>query len=152
MAEMSRGRGVFGRLLTALGLAWVFWGFFGPVIGRQFGNSFVDLPPLPGIVIFFIGRALTRGGGRGESRPQQDTRPEAQAPPRLEPPVRPAPAPERTTQELRPVAEPVALSEVMLEAPPEGSEPDLPVSDAVAIRKTSAEMVAEARKRYGRRP
>lgn len=149
MAEVSRGRGIFGRLLAALGVAWVFWGFLGPVIGLQFGSSLVDLPILPGIVIFFIGRALNRGSRRDASTPEQDVPKEAPVPPRPEPRVRPAPVPERPVREPSP--EPVAISEVILDSF-EAPEHDLPDPDDIPVRKTSAEMVAEARRRYGTRP
>lgn len=151
MAEGSRGRGIFGRLLAALGLAWVFWAFLGPTIGLQFGNALADLPILPGIVIFFIGRALSRGRRGDESTPQQDTSTELPAPPRPEPRVGPAPKPERAPREPLPMTEPLAVSDVMIEVF-ESPEPDLPVPDEMSMRKTSAEMVAEARKRFGRRP
>ena len=146
MAEVSRGRRVLGRLLTALGLAWIFWGFLGPAFESGFGNSLVDVPIFPGIVMFFIGRVLSGGGRRRRTKPQEDTSTEARVPPRPEPRVRPAPIPERTIAKPVPATEPDAVSEVILEAF-EAPEPDL----AVPARKTSAEMVAEARERFGRR-
>lgn len=127
------------------------WGFFGPAIGLQFGNPFVDVPVLPGIVIFFIGRALSRRSTQGASRPQRDTPTENRVPSRPEPRVKPAPMPERSIQEPLPETEPVEVSEVIFEAL-ESPEPDLTVPGEMPNRKTSAEMVAEARERYGRRP
>jgi len=151
MAEVSRGRGIFGRLLVAVGLAWVFWGLFGPAIGVQFGNSLVDLPILPGIVILFIGRSLSRGNRRRSPEPQHDAPTGVRVPPRPESRARPAPIPETNMREPRSATETAAVPEVILGAF-EVPEPDLPAPDELPIRRTSAEMVAEARERFGRRP
>ena len=150
MAEVSRGRGVFGRLLAGSGLIWVVWGFFGSLIGRQFGIDLVDLPILPGLVIFFLGRALARGAGRGEPSPQREPA-ETQAPPRSEPRVRPSPVREKPRLEVPPMPEPAVVPEVIVEAfEPTDAQP--PIVEAMPARKSSAEMVAEARERYGKRP
>ena len=151
MAEISRGRGIFGRLLAGFGLVWVFWGFFGSVIGSQFGNDLVDLPILPGIVVFFLGRALTRGTRRVEPSAQPETPAETRVPPRPETRVRSSPVREKTRLEVPPVLEPASVAEDIVEAL-EAPEPRSSMLDGRSTRKTSAEMVAEARERYGRRP
>ena len=150
MAEVSRGRGIFGRLLAAIGLVWVFWGFFGSVIGLQFGRDLVALPILPGLVIFFLGRALARRASRGELSSRGEATAEDQSPP-PDPRVRPSPVPEPIRLEAEAVPEPDRVSDVIVGAfePP---EPELSVPDYPATRKSSAEMVAEARQRYGKRP
>ena len=150
MAEVSRSRRVLGRLFAGLGLAWIFWGFLGPAFESGFGNNFVDVPIFPGIVMFFIGRVLSGGGRRRRSEPQEDTPTEVGIPPRPEPRVRPAPIPERSIAKPVPATEPDAVSEVILEAF-EVPESDLTVPGEVPPRKTSAEMVAEARERFGKR-
>lgn len=151
MAEGSRGRGIFGSLLAGSGLIWVLWGFFGSSIGRQFGIDLVDLPIFPGLVIFFLGRALARGSGRGEPSSRRESPAGTQAPPRPEPQVRPSPVREKPRLEAPPVPEHAGVSEVIIEAF-EAPEKQPPIVDAMLARKTSAEMVADARERYGKRP
>lgn len=165
MAEVSRGQNVFGRLLTAAGLVWVFWAFFGEVIELELGRRLVSLPVFPGIVLLFIGRAIARGARRGEietrqrpSTSQTDTRPE---PRRSRPSPAPAKRPE-TRVELEPAAPPPVTPEPA-ERSGRAPSPEVMIgslgrsgdgsSDAekTPVRKTSAEMVAEARARYGKR-
>ena len=142
---------MLGRLLAAIGLVWVFWGFFGAVIGLQFGNDLLRLSPLPGIVIFFLGRALARRAQRGELSPKRESPSEAQVPARLEPQTTPSPVRERSPQEPPAAPQSPGVAEVIMETfePPEPQESLL---EAPGSRKTSAEMVREARERFGRRP
>lgn len=147
MAEVSSGRRVTGRLLVAVGLVWIFWGFFGEVIELQMGRRLLSLPILPGIVLFFVGRSLIR---RSRRKPlPAGGKIKAETPlPRPEPRVSaPGPTREIDRRNPRPVAEPDE-SEVMVEAF-EIPEPELSTSAGTGARKTSAEMVAEARKRFG---
>ena len=150
MAEVSRGRGIFGRLLAGIGLVWVFWGFFGSVIGQQFGNDLANLPILPGIVIFFLGRALARRP-RKEPSAQREVPTETRAPRRPGAQVRPSPVRHQTRPEASLAPEPAGVSEVIDETF-EAPEPRMSMLDGHFTRKTSAEMVAEARERYGKRP
>lgn len=153
MAEVSRGRTVFGRLLTALGFVWVFWSLFGDLVTLELGTTPVSLPLLPGFVFLFVGRALSRGARRQSApEPVEQQRPARTAPMPAPRTVEPPPPPSRPKFEApMPIVEEdqVAMEEVMTEA----MEAELErMSDGSEVRKTSAEMVAEARQRFGKRP
>lgn len=162
MDDVSGRRSIFGRLLTALGFVWLFWSLFGDLVTLEFGTTPIDVPILPGFVFLFLGRALSRGARRGAARSEEvepsPPRTERQARLPLPPNESPAPSP----VELRPVPSPTPLEEmeVAVEDPVvieedivEAMETDLdPAPESIGVRKTSAEMVAEARRRFGRRP
>ena len=153
MAEVSRGRTVFGRLLTAIGFVWLFWALFGDLVTLELGTTPINLPLLPGFVLLFVGRAVSRGSRR-EPEPapvEQPRRPRTFSMPTPRS-TQPPPSPSRPKPELTvPIVEEdqVAMEEVMTEA----MEAELErMSDGSEVRKTSAEMVAEARQRFGKRP
>lgn len=153
MDEVSRGRTVFGRLLTALGFVWLFWSLFGDLVTFELGTTPINLPLLPGLVFLFVGRALSRGARRRvDPAPAEQQRPATTVPRPAPRSVEPSPSPSRPTYEApMPIVEQdqVAIEEVMTEA----MEAELQrISDGTEVRKTSAEMVAEARQRFGKRP
>lgn len=150
MADGSGGRGIFGRVLTFGGIAWIFWAVFGQVIALEFGSGALDLPLLPGLVILFLGRALTRARGGQEPVPQEPGSGSKQ-PTRPRPQARPRPV------SVHRASQPVSASPERVETVEEVPEPyeetgDMPQPAEMPPRKTSAEMVEEARARYGRRP
>lgn len=151
MAEVSRGRGIFGRLLTAFGFVWLLWSFFGELVTLELGATPIDLPLLPGFVFLFLGRALSRGARRRpiESTSDESPRPQSRRP--AQPRVQPKPSPRESILERpEPVVEDqVMIEEVMVQAL---ETDEAPVSEGTAARKSSAEMVAEARQRFNRRP
>lgn len=164
MSEISRRRAVFGRLLTGIGFVWFFWALFSDLVPLDVGSTPVDLPILPGFVMLFLGRALSRGERSRPTGPDQGT---AQRPQPTKPvvtkvePRRAPPAPPPTEPLLSRDEQPVAIEEaVIVEEPGMGEEPLLePVkagpdrshTTSGTSRMTSAEMVAEARKRFGKK-
>lgn len=158
MAEASPKRAVVGRVTAAFGLAWIFWAFFGEVIGLQLGRTLLSLPILPGIALLFIGRAISRGsrvrpGSGPEAEPpgrplgtQTRRRPVETTPRSSSPRPRPSPPPVRPEPMTpEPETEAMAAFEGIAEEIAEALE-------GTTVRKTSAEMIAEARERFGRRP
>lgn len=129
----------FGRLLTALGVLWMAWAIVTGLLIRV--QPDISLPFLPGLLFFFVGRAMTKAGRR---KPLEDAEPSSQVPPAPSPRrrqvSRPAPEPRHQPEPERPtdpVLEIPDLEEAILDAPP-------PMS--------SEEMVAEARRQFGPRP
>lgn len=156
MAEVSPKRAVIGRVTAAFGLAWIFWAFFGEVIGLQLGRTLLSVPILPGIALLFIGRAISRGsrvrpGSEAEplGRPlgtQTRRRPVETMPRSPSPRPRPSPPPVRP-ESMTPEPERDAMAAF------EGIAEDIAEAvEGTTVRKTSAEMIAEARERFGRRP
>lgn len=147
MAENAT-RGRIGRALTAFGIAWIIWSFISGsgLIDLEFADRFVDLPLLPGIALVFLGRILGRNARRAEAEDlAPDTAPEANT----APPPTPIPRPERRRViETTPEPEAQILSQAISGMDREIAE----AADPTGTRKTSAEMVAEARKRFGGRP
>lgn len=150
MAEVSNGRARFGRFLTALGFVWFFWALFGRLIMVELGTTPLDLPILPGFAILFLGRALSRGARAPTTEPESVESPPARTPTRRPAPVEappPPPPPVVDLSELLEVEQPV-IDEAM---PADGEiDMDQGLSDS-PHRMTSAEMVAQARKRFGNR-
>lgn len=147
MAENAT-RGRIGRGLTALGIAWIIWSFISGsgLIDLEFANRFVNVPLLPGIVLVFLGRVLGRNARRVES--QDDSAPQETPSPSSAPTPLPRPKPRVAVIESTPEPEARVLSEAV-----SGMEEE--IADAVDLsgtRKTSAEMVEEARRRFGSRP
>lgn len=104
----------------------------------------LGLPFLPGLLFFFVGRALARAGGR---EPLPDTEPARQEPrPRPIQQQRPAPRPEPETRFEPQLDEPEPVE-------PLGGLADLE-EEILELRPpmTSEEMVADARRRFGPRP
>lgn len=152
MAESSRGRSLFGRLLTGFGLVWLFWSLFGDLVTLELGTSPISLPLLPGFVFLFIGRALGRGARRRVPEPQEAESPRPQPTRAPDPrPVESLPSlPKSRTRDVIPVVEeePIAVAEVITESVASDMEQMI---EQAGTRKSSAEMVAEARERFGRR-
>lgn len=196
-SDSARGRTLFGRLLTALGLIWLFWAIITSrgLVDLEFGRNLVSLPIFPGIVLLFIGRAIARSS-RARTRREE---PVSETPSRgsrsqpLRPSVRPAPeraesAPpaEPSRPSVQPSSqqtespssadylpqrsgrqgkEPVSIEELVLTQVSAEKELEISADDEdgtltessspdrqTGRPKTSAEMVAEARQRYGKRP
>lgn len=158
MAESSR-RNVLGRVLTVLGFVWILWAVAGDMVAFEMGRNLVSLPLLPGIVLLFIGRAVTRSSRRrqNEELPGLEAEPLSNPSKRRLPPesirpssMRPSPPPdppvERRSIRTSPEPEADAITHALENMQEE-------IADAVgsaAARKTSAEMVAEARRRFGK--
>lgn len=150
MAEVPRGRALFGRFLTSFGFIWLLWAFFGELVAVEFGVTPIDLPLLPGFVFLFLGRALSRGARRPAGpEPQESPQPQTRRPAPLQAEPRPS-MPRARFEEPEPIEleETVAIEKIVAEAI-EG-EVDR-IAEEAGTRKTSAEMVAEARERFGRR-
>lgn len=133
-----------GRVLTALGIAWMGWALFTGLFRLGGELEGLGLPFLPGLIIFFVGRAMTKAG---ERRPLPEPGQSQQAAEMKPPPVRrtaPAPAPEPV---IRYEPEPEMSDEPSVELP-DLEEEILELPPAM----TSEEMVAEARRRYGPHP
>lgn len=151
MAEVSRRRGVFGRFLTAFGFIWLLWALFGELVTLELGATPIELPLLPGILFLFAGRALSRGARvrPATSEPEEPRQSETPRPARrpVEPRY-PVSRPRLEEPESIGMEEPVVVEEVVAE--PMKAELDA-IPEETGVRKTSAEMVAEARERFGRR-
>lgn len=147
MAGDSRQR-MLGRLITALGLVWILWSIFtgSGLIDLELADELVGLPILPGIVLLFIGRLIGRGQRRAEE-------PEAEEHASASPATTRRPAPQRPTptRVLEIESRPEPEAEAVVEAMENMGEEIAEAIGQTGKRKTSAEMVAEARERFGRR-
>jgi hypothetical protein len=131
-----------GRMLTGLGVAWMGWAI---VTGLVRIDPDLSLPFLPGLLFFFVGRALTKAGRR---EPLEDAGPSWQEPQRQTP----APPPRRRQvstpgPEIRHQPEP----ETPVEHLPEIPDLEAAILDAPPPM-SSEEMLAEARRQFGPRP
>lgn len=156
MAEGSP-RKVFGRLLTVVGFVWLFWAVVGGMIASELGRNLLTLPILPGIVLLFIGRAFSRSSRRRQREQEVETPDETpatrQAPESIRPPsIRPAPSPTRTVASRRIESAPEPEADAIAEALGDMQQEIADAVVSIDSRKTSAEMVAEARERFGKRP
>lgn len=156
MAEPSP-RTAIGRLFMGLGLAWVLWSLivsFG-LIDVELSGRFVDLPIIPGILLVVLGRGLARRVPRqiDVPRPVPPSPPKMQRrpPPAPRPPSyqKPAPVPAPRDETL-PVMEPDV--DKMAEALESMATDMVDAIEGSTVRKSSEEMVAEARRRFGKRP
>lgn len=154
MSDRSRV-GLFGRLMTIFGIAWILLPLFAAITGLRPGLGLADLPILPGIILLFVGRAMVRRSRRGRiedmtSGPAEQGEPTGAS---QSTPVR-TPSPPRPVtprvREIRTAPEPEA--EAMAEALGNMEEEIAEALQQAGSRKTSAEMVTEARERFGRRP
>lgn len=139
-----------------MGILWMAWsiifGLFEPARG-----SF-DLPFLPGLLFFFVGRALRKAGRREPLPADESSSQERRVGAGTPRSPRPAPRREqRTRYQPEPETRPASPMPTSTE-PEAGSEP---MSDLAGLEEeilelpppmTSAEMVAEARRRFGPRP
>lgn len=170
------------RVLAALGVLLIVAGILGPVIGFD-GNAF-----LPGIVLLFIGRAMSKQArsqsGRAEDEPVAQrvlntARTKTTPPPSFPtpPPRRTPPPPPREPAQMakpKPLAEPKPvraeptittpgpaqkqsmLESILIAGSDLADEKDTGVTESRPMepktRMTSDELIAEARKKWGRRP
>lgn len=131
-----------GRFLTGLGLAWMGWAIVTGVIRV---DPDLRLDWFPGLVLFFVGRALTKAGRR---EPLEEPDPSRQEPQRQTPAPRPRPRQVPTpAPEIRYPLEPETPVEPL---------PEIPDLEAAILEApppmTSEEMLAEARRQFGPRP
>lgn len=156
MSDRSRV-GLFGRLITIFAIAWILLPLLAALTGLRPGLGLADLPILPGIILLFVGRAMVRRSRRGsiEDLPgsgQAEPGEQATGAPQSTPVRTPSP-PQPVTprvREIRSAPEPEA--EAMAEALGNMDEEIAEALQQAGSRKTSAEMVTEARERFGRRP
>jgi hypothetical protein len=157
---------VLGRILQAIGWVWVIVGFIGPMFGWNAPNFF------PGIILLFVSRIFRAQGSR---QSPSDEAADTPAQPerilntdRLQPPAPPPAASHPVPGKPQPIFEKPETSEIesdpedgLLErvllaglAPSEEMddrpEPDALIGDGQP--KSSQDMIAEARKRWGKRP
>lgn len=158
-----------GRVLQAVGWAWLALGFFGGLINLPF-----DLNVFPGIILIFISRIFRAQGARTTSAEEEEAEAlEEQVEPRVlntertrsrpvEPQTPAGPAPELGVQAPEPTPE--SKRQEMLEqilvtgtgvaARATAPETDAKVEEAPgpATPMSSAEMIAQARERWNKRP
>lgn len=155
MSDRSRV-GLFGRLITIFAIVWILLPLLAAITGLRSGLGLADLPILPGIILLFVGRAMVRRSRResiedltaGQAEPGEQATGASQSTP-----VRTPPPPQPVTprvREIRTAPEPEA--EAMTEALGNMEEEIAEALQQAGSRKTSAEMVTEARERFGRRP
>jgi len=146
---------VVGRILQVLGWLWVAFGFFGPLL---------DLPNiswLPGFVLVFVSRILrTQAARNSKAEEIEDDTPVPNVERKPDPPkvqTRPAPvAPKPTPVVVEPDRD--EIEKRLFETMQERAEvPALADVDDFLARtderpKTSAELIAEARQRWNKRP
>lgn len=159
MAEGRTG-GFFGRLLAAVGLVWVLWGIISSLglVDIQFVDDFVEFSPWPGLFLVFVGSLLARNARRrrehspAEPPPTTPQRPSTPRPHRIPPPPSETRGVARVPEipEIPPTPQPEA--EAVAEAMKDMDQEIAAAVEEMGRRKTSAEMVAEAKERYGRRP
>lgn len=152
-----------GRILQLIGWLWFIFGFVGPIF-----LDFDSISPLPGIVLVFIARILrTQAARQAPKEPDETSQPvperllnterqarteESSPPPVVSQPVTTPPPPPR------PVSETATPDEDPFTAFLRGEdEPDLPAPTHEALDelnrpRTSAEMLAEAKRRWASRP
>lgn len=165
-----------GRILQAVGWAWFALGFLGGFINLPF-----DLNIFPGIVLIFISRIIRAQGARttpdegGEAEELEDevqprilnterARPRPRAPEKAIPTApekarseTPEPTPEAKRQEM---LEQILVTGTDLAARSAAPETDAMETDAMETEEvpgpagpmSSAEMIAQARKRWNKRP
>lgn len=158
-----------GRILQAIGWVWLALGFFGPVF-----NLPIRLNIFPAIIILFVARILRSQGQRQSPEEPEEVAPveqeaqprslnterarsaeasTAQTSPQKAPPASPPPrTPEAKRQEM---LEQILVAGTDLAAESATPEPG-PVSEEELPATTgpisSAEMIAQARKRWNKRP
>lgn len=160
---------VVGRILQAVGWIWIVAGFAGPAFGFDAPNFF------PGIILLFISRFFRANAARTEP-PEDDGEATAPQPERIlntdrvqTPPPAPRPAPRPAPQPTPPRPDPI-FEKPAAEPEDIGTEEDLferillagtaaademeksaePGSDVK--HKSSQDMIAEARERWGKKP
>lgn len=168
MAEPAQvtGLGSLGRLLSFFGYVWVgliLFGRFG-ILGElgldirilgSIGGSII-----PGFVLIAAGRALKKRGkvvqekAESEEATGQEPAPDRPRPPVAETPKPPAPkpTPQKPTPAKPPTATSRSLEDVLGEMESDSDSHDIPIAsadDVEVVPKTSAEMLEEARRKWG---
>lgn len=144
MEENTKRFGL-GRILSTIGALWIALFFltrFGLFGSNPFTTVVLGLGAFLPIAMMFVGRVITRRGKR--------TKP-SQVEPAPEPPRRQTPSPDPVT--FTDLAEAVRFDEVETSDEPSRAEAEIVVetpaavpTEAVVEMKTSAEMVADAKK------
>jgi hypothetical protein len=149
-----------GRILQAIGWIWVIAGFAGPFGGFDVGGA------LPGVILIFVARVLRTQAAR---RSPEDVALEPDEPTRILNTERPTtvtpwapPVPPVPTMQTQPVAEPPVSGDDPLtrflavgdepeptkKTTPSDPTPSISPEGADDKPKTSAELIAEARRRW----
>ncbi len=166
---------VIARLLQAIGWVWVIAGFLLPAFGLARPNIF------PGFILIFVARALRTQAARhappeeevqlpAETQHVLHTRRDRSEPNVATPPPTPAEAPKPPRGVTQPTVEPVVVSQPVerddiidriamagraaSDATPERQKPTVPSPSIGEERKapmTSAEMIAQAKKRWDKK-
>lgn len=151
-----------GRVLQVIGWLWLISGFVLPMFNLP------DLGFFPGLILVFVARILRRQADR-QQLPDTSMGPvePSETPPQpASREIRPAPTPEPARRLPPPVLDPepdrdVVLEQVVLEAADRVDEVEMmaddaempasdPGDDLLATPKSSAEMIADARKRWNK--
>lgn len=164
---MNEAMAVVGRILQAIGWVWLALGFFGPFL-----NLPIDLNIFPGIILIFISRLFrTQAARRGPQESEEQAPTEEQVQPRIlntersqtvpaptsRPQTEPArsevkePKPEVKRQEM---VEQILMAGTDLATGPPSPESDTPAGEEAPVPSrplSSAEMIAEAHKRWNKR-
>lgn len=150
-----------GRILQVIGWIWIAAGFIGPIFGLDVGSFF------PGIIVLFVSRFLRGQTARQE---KEDEQVEASEQTKASPPVQGRPVPTPASPPPRP--EPVvvksfdppemepesSLEDVRAEVAGifaatlsgESADSDVSRPEGEFRPKSSAEMIAEARRRWNK--
>jgi hypothetical protein len=158
------GLGCLGRLLSFFGYAWVALTLFGGFAAlEEFGINPGALGSIggsiiPGFVLIAAGRALKKRGKVVQEKSESEAgSPQEPVPDQARPPVAKTPRPpDARPKKSAPVEPPTApsrsLEEVVGEMESNSDSQDIPVISAEALEgtpKTSAEMIEEARHKWG---
>lgn len=160
---------LLGRILQTVGWVWLALGFFGPIFSLP-----IRLNIFPAIIILFVARILRSQGARNAPEEPEQVQPVEQEPqpralntdrvrtevasPQKTPPAAPAAQPPRAQtpeakrQEMLEqilVAGTDLAAETAVPEPGAGAETELPGSTQPM---SSAEMIAQAHKRWNKRP
>ncbi len=161
--------GALGRILQIVGWGWLAYSFFAPMLGLPRIDIF------PGIIIVFIARVLRVQATRrttseeevsfedlstGETRPQPERPKVEKKPVRTVLPAEPKPRPTRSpapkAKETPTGAERDAMLEKILlngqELAEGTAEKVVAAADETPVKLSSAEMIAQARQRWNKRP
>ena len=154
-------RSRLGRFVTTIGFVWIFWAIITSLglLSLQFGSGLATLPILPGFILLFLGRAIRRSGRSASDdddqtvEDQQEAAQRSQSLPEQVPVYEPIrSAPERTVASRVEESEP-AIEALIITDAIEGMDQEIvEIAASRTERKSSAEMVDDARKRFGKRP
>ena len=146
---MNRGMAALGRILQVVGWLWVAFGFFGPMLGLP------GVPWFAGLILVFVSRVVRARAAQMEREAYEDDTLRPNVERKADPPktrTSPAPVvvePSRTEIEQRLVA----TMRDEIDTPDQADVDELLAQIKDVDRpKTSAEMIAEARQRWNKRP